>query len=442
MNKTLTSIVAAVTFLASSPVVFGQSAFYGQQRQYTGGQFAGASIYQPTMTAMTVFQAGDSAVPIPQDPGAAPAPSFGAPSMNSTTTPLGTSPPTNGSVITSPDPSLPVYQNDTTWNAFSPPVVSDPFLQPGYGQQGYGQPYGQPGYGMQQSPYGGYTQGVPPQGMSTYGANGAQPYRFGWQNRLDVSWMPGQTVTGPAPGASGDVGIFGVDYELAYGTPFLPGWVLTWTNQCGYRNWDGPGGQVVQPRDLYRFGIDFEMETPQAGPFSISLGVTPSINTDLNADPWKEGLQIDGRGIMFFQLDQYWTLGLGAQYWDRVDDRIIPWAGLIYRDDYWEWQLMYPEARISVFLGNEAYWAKWAYVRAEYHVEAYGIESSFNGGAVAETQFEVEDYRVLGGFKMDAGRYNWFIEGGWVFNREVKFANATPGYEIGSGFIGQIGLRF
>jgi hypothetical protein len=295
---------------------------------------------------------------------------------------------------------------------------------------------------MQQSPYGGYTQGVPPQGMSTYGANGAQPYRFGWQNRLDVSWMPGQTVTGPAPGASGDVGIFGVDYELAYGTPFLPGWVLNWTNQFGYRNWDGPGGQVVQPRDLYRFGIDFELETPQAGPFSISLGVTPSINTDLNADPWKEGLQIDGRGIMFFQLDQYWTLGLGAQYWDRVDDRIIPWAGLIYRDDFWEWQLMYPEARISVFLGNEAYWAKWAYVRAEYHVEAYGIESSFNGGAVSDTQFEVEDYRVLGGFKMDAGSYNWFIEGGWVFNREVKFANATPGYEIGSGFIGQIGLRF
>jgi hypothetical protein len=428
--------------LACSPVALGQSAFYGQQRQYAGGQFAGASIYQPTMTAMTVFQAGDSAVPIPQDPGAAPAPSFGAPSVNSTTTPLGTIPPNNGSVITSPDPSLPIYQNDTTWNAFSPPVVSDPFLQPGYGQQGYGQPYGQPGYGMQQSPYGGYTQGVPPQGMTTYGANGAQPYRFGWQNRLDVSWMPGQTVTGPAPGASGDVGILGVDYELAYGTPFLPGWVLNWTNQFGYRNWDGPGGQVVQPRDLYRFGIDFELETPQAGPFSISLGVTPSINTDLNADAWKEGLQIDGRGIMFFQLDQYWTLGLGAQYWDRVDDRIIPWAGLIYRDDFWEWQLMYPEARISVFLGNEAYWAKWAYVRAEYHVEAYGIESSFNGGAVSDTQFEVEDYRVLGGFKMDAGSYNWFIEGGWVFNREVKFANATPGYEIGSGFIGQIGLRF
>jgi hypothetical protein len=60
----------------------------------------------------------------------------------------------------------------------------------------------------------------------------------------------------------------------------------------------------------------------------------------------------------------------------------------------------------------------------------------------ADTQFEVEDYRVLGGFKMDAGYYNWFIEGGWVFNREVNVCNATPGYEIGSGFIGQIGIRF
>ncbi len=164
--------------------------------------------------------------------------------------------------------------------------------------------------------------------------------------------------------------------------------------------------------------------------------------SNFKADPWKEGFQIDGRGILFMQLDRYWTLGLGAQYWDRVDDRIIPWAGLIYRDDYWEWQLMYPEARISVFLGNEAYWAKWAYIRAEYHVEAYGYENESGGGVKADTQVEIEDYRILGGFKMDGGYYNWFIEGGWVFNREVQFANGTPGYEIGNGFIGQIGIRF
>jgi hypothetical protein len=242
-------------------------------------------------------------------------------------------------------------------------------------------------------------------------------------------------------GATGNQEIFGVDYELAYGTPFIPGWILNWTNQFSYRNWNGPDGGINIANDLYRFGLDFELETPQAGPFSISLGVTPSINTDFRADIMDEGFQLDGRGILFMQLDQYWTLGLGAMYWDRVDDRIIPWAGLIYRDDYWEWQLMYPEARVSVFLGNEAYWSKWLYVRAEYHVEAYGVESTF-AGVTSDTQVEMEDYRVLAGLKMDGGTYNWFFEGGWVFNREVTFANATPGYDIGNGFIGQIGLRF
>ena len=86
-----------------------------------------------------------------------------------------------------------------------------------------------------------------------------------------------------------------------------------------------------------RFGIDLELETPQAGPFGWSFGVTPSVNTDFDSSIGGEGFQLDGRGILFWQLDQYWTLGLGAQYWDRVDDIIIPWAGLIYRDDYWEW---------------------------------------------------------------------------------------------------------
>ncbi len=413
MKKTLTSTFAAVTFLACASVVYAQNSFYGQSFRAIEPQ-----IYQPVMTTASVFQSGDSGVPIPADPG----------SRASGAMPLQSIPSNGSQAVTSPDMSLPIYQEDTTWNAFSPPVISDPFLQQNYGAQA--SPY---------APYNAYqSQGIPQQGAFAYGANGAQPYRFGWQNRVDVSWMPGRGVTSGG-GTTGKQEIFGVDYELAYGTPFIPGWVLNWTNQFAYRHWGGLGGANQFATDFYRFGLDFELETPQAGPYSLSLGVTPSINTDFHSDVWDQGFQLDGRGILFMQLDQYWTLGLGAQYWDRVNDRILPWVGLIYRDDYWEWQLMYPEARISVFLGNEALWSKWAYVRAEYHVEAYGVEVNPGG---ASTQVEIEDYRVLAGLKMDGGMYNWFIEGGWVFNRNVEFANNTPGYEIGNGFIGQIGFRF
>ncbi|MFO0998991.1 MAG: hypothetical protein U0936_01525 [Planctomycetaceae bacterium] len=189
---------------------------------------------------------------------------------------------------------------------FHSPVSHDPFLQPGYGQQGYGQS----GYGMQPSPYGGYTQGLPPQGMTTYGANGVQPYRFAGKTDSTSHGSPARKFPARIL-AKGDLDIIGVDYELAYGTPFLPGWVLNWTNQFSYRNWNSVGGDIRQPRDLYRFGIDLELETPQAGPFSISLGITPlgSIRTSMSMSGTKVFSSM-GRGIMFLQLDQYWTLGL------------------------------------------------------------------------------------------------------------------------------------
>ena len=37
-------------------------------------------------------------------------------------------------------------------------------------------------------------------------------------------------------------------------------------------------------------------------------------NTDFDGDTWGDGFQLDGRGIFFVQLDQYWTLGLGAMF--------------------------------------------------------------------------------------------------------------------------------
>ncbi len=425
MKKTLSPIAVASLLLALMPTCFAQNGYLGPTSPYNA-----STIYQPTMTAMSVFQAGgDSDVPIPSDPGSAPAMTMPAPNAGSIT-PMDSVPFSSGPIIQSPDMSMPIYQDSTTWNAFSPPDGTDPFLQPGFGAQA--SPY---------APYNPYQTNVPPQGAFGYGANPAQPYRFGWQNRIDVSWLPGGKVTSAPAGVTGNQAIFGVDYDLAYGAPVLPNWVLNWTNQFAYRNWSGPEGTLDLPDNVFRFGMDFELETPSNGPFSVSLGVTPSINTDFNSDVWKEGFQLDGRGILFWKLDQYWTLGLGAMYWDRVNDRILPFAGLIYRDDYWEWQLMYPEAKVSLFLGNEAYWSKWAYVRAEYHVESYGVNRTY-AGVAADDQIEVADYRVLGGFKMDTGLYSWFIEGGYVFDRQVEFDSATPGYSLNNGFIGQIGLRY
>lgn len=419
MKKTSSTVCALALLFLNLQECSAQANYY-EMPGHTGS----GSLYQPRMTAM-LFQDTEGGVPVPNE---ATGGSTSGSASGSSTPPSTVAPET---VYPSPEMTIPVYPDSTTWNAFSPVSPQDPFLtQPGYADPN-----------MPYAPYNSYPSAVPQQGAFGYGANTPQPYRFGWQNRVDVSWLPGGDVSAPPGGATGEHDIFGVDYELAYGTPCFPGTVLNWTNQFSYRNWNGPDGTIGLPSDLFRFGIDLELETPRAGPYSISLGVTPSINTDFDGDTWGDGFQLDGRGILFMQLDQYWTLGLGAMFWDRVDDRVLPYAGLIYRDDYWEWQLMYPEAKVSLFLGNEAYWSKWAYVRAEYHVEAYGVNRSF-AGVLSDDQVEIEDYRILLGLKMDSGLYSWFIEGGWVLDRNVEFASSIPGYSLDTGFIGQIGLRY
>ena len=268
--------------------------------------------------------------------------------------------------------------------------------------------------------------------------SGVQPYRQGWNPRLELEWLPS---TGITPSGAGNFAQFGVDFDLGYTGPFIPGWVMTWTNQFRLRNWDGPDGATPGaglPGKAFRFGVDVEVETPHAGPVSMSFGITPSMNTDFDASPGSSSYQLDGRGMFLFQMDQYWTLVLGAGFWDRVDDRVIPYAGIVYRDDFWEWRILYPESTVSLFLGNTPAGSSWMYARAEYRVEAYEVRTT-----TGTDEVELEDYRVVLGYRADSGMYSWFLEGGWVFDRNVDYASAVnTSFSPSTGFILRTGWRF
>ncbi|MCH2200542.1 MAG: hypothetical protein MK102_01120 [Fuerstiella sp.] len=382
--------------------------------------------FRPIENVQAVFraQSDDGGIPIPPD---------------ASETPLTIAPPTSTdpSEITSspgqPFPGQPIpgqpIPGTTTWNAFSPPMTSDPFMNGGVVQ-----PYAPvfppgPGYG-----------GLPPAtGFSIPGANGGRPYNCGWEQKLDTYLIPGANVSGG--GAAGNLDELGVDYSLGLTQPFSPGWLLKKTFLFRSRHWDGPGAVVPPssvPGSAFRFGGDFEFATPQAGPTSISLGITPSLNTDLNGSTSSDAFQLDGRGIMWWRLDCHWMFGMGAMFWDRVDDRVLPYAGWVYRDDYWEMRLMFPETEIRLFLGNEPWWSKWIYIRSKYNIEAYqGVVTT---GGIRD-EFEIEDWQLTMGFQMDAGTYRWFVEGGLVLDREFEY-DVTPDIAIDTAFISRIGIRY
>ena len=268
-----------------------------------------------------------------------------------------------------------------------------------------------------------------------FGAQGPQPYRFGWSGRIDAGYLSDES----ASGGRGDFGIFEVDTELRYTTPLLNGWIFGLAPQFNYRAWSGPRVPGL-PGSVYRIGGDIELATPANGAWSVQLVFTPSVNSDFKSQTTSNAWNFDGHGILFYRYSHQWLFAFGAGFWDRVQDQVVPYAGVVFTpDNRWEFRILFPESRISYFLGNPCGIGYWVYVNGEYHVESYEIQEQLTQ---LPEQIQLEDWRILLGIRSDNGFVTSFIQGGWVFARDVRFRNATPDFEISSGFMLQGGIRF
>lgn len=333
----------------------------------------------------------------------------------------------------------------------APPMYAQATVDP-FATQGYA-PYPQP---ITQDPWaGGMVSPAMPQqqGFYTYGLNGARPRRYGWESRYDVWWAPQSNTNSPDVG---EIGILGVDAAWALTEPFPPGTGLTkiTTPQFSYRSLEGPqigAASVIPdpalantPIDLpgaaYRFGLGLALQTPTVAGWTYEVGFTPSLATDFRSSIDIDAILFDGHAVAYWQMTPQWMWAFGVQYWDRVDDIIIPRAGVVWRpNELWELRLLFPESRISVFVGTPFGVPMWAYAGLEYHVEAYQMKPKLFADA---ERGQFEDWRLMGGFRWEAGPITSFIEGGWIFDRNVEFAGTGSDYNIDDGFIGRIGFRY
>ena len=314
-----------------------------------------------------------------------------------------------------------------------------------------------PAPGLQPAPWA--TQPMPGQvpGGMTFGAHSSlQPYRLNaWTGRVEGSFLARESTEGQL----GQLGITELDIELEFSGLFMPGWIFSFTQIADFRWWDGPSDSGVDaipgpppvdaipgnglPAQAYKIGWDLELATINQGAYSAQLAFTPSLATDFDSGVDSDSWQFDARGVMYYQYPGM-TIALGAGYWDRVRDRVIPYAGLIFKPDaIWEWQLMFPQSRISVFMGNYGGNSSWMYAKAEYNVEAYDVTiDRTHGAASVRDQVEFEGYRLMMGFRSETLQYSSFIEAGWIFSRTTRFAGPTPGFDIGDGFIARAGVSF
>lgn len=292
----------------------------------------------------------------------------------------------------------------------------------------------------------------------SYSNDGFHPYRFGITHRLGAGFMPDKhTERDPASSQFGDMGIFEFDYENEYTSPIFDRSIFSHTFQYGLRTWDGPtnadppgtvfNNAIDLPGNVHRFGSDFELTTPLDSPLVFQAGFNPSINTDFENGLSREAVNLDARAVFFNRISPRTTLVSGLLYWDRVDDILLPYAGVICKPNpRREYLLVFPHPRISFMVGDPGGIQKWLYVRGEYHVESYHIQREPLIGSPTgayEDQIQISDWRVLGGFRtVNPYGVSAFFEAGAVFGREVEFLRGTPDFDISSGFIARAGLHF
>jgi len=309
-------------------------------------------------------------------------------------------------------PPLNAPSSNGTYNPFAPPptTIQDPFLS---------------------SPEM-YQPGPPPPLAPLYGMTGPQPYRFGWTPKFDLAYLPSSDT-------SPDVGNFAAiewDSKWVYTAPILSDHIFTATPEFGYRNWRASN---TFNDDFYRFGLNLQLARPVHGSLGYQIAFNPSLNSDLQSSLGSESVNLDFNGMVFYQLDPVWMLVLGAGYLDRVDDIVIPYAGVVITpNDLWEFRLLFPQGRISRYIGNFWWGSHWLYLAWEYNVQSFQVNTPTD----SQNQIQMEDYRLTFGMRSDHPGFSKYIEAGYVFGRNVDYRRNLPGFDISDGFMVRAGIRF
>jgi hypothetical protein len=273
--------------------------------------------------------------------------------------------------------------------------------------------------------------------QGSFGTNGYQPWRLGWSLYHDVAILPFSTVTG---GTTGEMKMVEWNSNTRLSELIAPGVLFNGTGYFNAHYWDGPGG-IALPGQVDQVSLDMELGFFNDGPWSAQVAFHPQIVDGYDSPLNHYAINIDGRAIVSYLASPNWTFVGGFAVWDRVDLLVIPHVGAVWTPDTrWELRLLYPRTRISYYLGQRGKSDFWLYGVAEYTAEAW--QADIGDPVTTYDRIQLTDDRISLGLRWDSGRHSVFIEGGYVFNRQAKFAGPTPNFDLNNVGMVRAGVRF
>jgi hypothetical protein len=177
------------------------------------------------------------------------------------------------------------------------------------------------------------------------------------------------------------------------------------------------------PPQLYAAYFDF-MWLPRVGDrWKGVLSVAPGWYSDFESGS-DDGFRLTGRGIArYYWVPETLELILGVLYTNRLNAKVIPAAGLIWKpSDDLNFELVFPRAKIARRLSWGLGFENWVYVGFGFGGDTWSIAAPGGG----QETLDMLDWRLtLGWERKTNGGAGVRFEVGYVFARELEFASTA-----------------
>jgi hypothetical protein len=190
------------------------------------------------------------------------------------------------------------------------------------------------------------------------------------------------------------------------------------------------------PNSRFASQVSYELST--------RIGVFSDFQT-FNVD----SVRTMGTALIKLRITPTLTAKAGVEYIDRADVKLLPAGGFLWTPNaHTRWDIYFPRPKLATYfttLGNTEFW--W-YLGGEYGGDSWTIErKDFRTAAPDDTftdRFDYNDIRAALGMEwFNPYGAKGFIEGGYVFNREVVYVNRpSDSFELDDTFLIRAGIAY
>lgn len=257
---------------------------------------------------------------------------------------------------------------------------------------------------------------------------------------VDLTWI--------TPSASRDnMGLFRMDFVGDIAVPLFASQEnpLLFEPRFAINYWTGPQSAVY---DMAAHTFDASLGlrwlpklqfASMATPLSFDLFFSVGIYSDFKKVRG-DSFRFPSWGYLSLDVTQSIKAKIGVWYLDRARNKILPSGGVIWTpNDQWEFQLLFPNPRITYRPAGGSLRDMTVFLRGEYGGGSWTV-SHLEGGAEPT---DYNDYRILLGMDWKGrAKGQGFFELGISFARELYIADSRKSYDLDPGFILQTGFHF